>query len=472
MASIALGSVVEFVYPSGSTVYTIIRKPADATVWQTTTSTFVAWNNANIANYDVALADGSGDYYSVTFPAGIAAGTYGASVYLQAGGTPAITDIILGSDSMASSGYPSVDVVEIEATDATTYIETRTLASADYTIVGDTIAGVTTVTNLTNAPTAGDLTVTMKASVNTEADSALTDYDGPTDTEMIARTLVSADYVVVGDTIAGVTLVATTTTNTDVTALSTEVGKIPKSDGTSTWNATALAAIQSESNDALVAYDPPTDTEMIARTLATADYFIFGSDDVNNVTLVDVTTTNTDMRGTDSANTVVPPSVSQFNARTLATADYFIFGSDDVNNVTLVDVTTTNTDMRGTDSANTVVPPSVSQFNARTMPTADYFIFGSDDVNNVTLVDTSTVVTTKTGYSLASTGLDLIPTTAPSGVATTWPARQDQLWRRFFMKVGISGTTLTTYGNDGTTAVTTQTMSPTTTTVQVQGASN
>jgi len=36
-----------------------------------------------------------------------------------------------------------------------------------------TIAGVTTVTNLTNAPTAGDLTATMKASVNTEVDSAL-----------------------------------------------------------------------------------------------------------------------------------------------------------------------------------------------------------------------------------------------------------------------------------------------------------
>lgn len=36
-----------------------------------------------------------------------------------------------------------------------------------------TIAGVTTVTNLTNAPTAGDLTATMKASVNAEVDSAL-----------------------------------------------------------------------------------------------------------------------------------------------------------------------------------------------------------------------------------------------------------------------------------------------------------
>lgn len=50
--------------------------------------------------------------------------------------------------------------------------------------------------------------------------------------------------------------------DTEMPALTTEVGKIPKSDGTSSWNATALAAIQSEANDALVAYDPPTKAEL------------------------------------------------------------------------------------------------------------------------------------------------------------------------------------------------------------------
>lgn len=38
-----------------------------------------------------------------------------------------------------------------------------------------------------------------------------------------------------------------------VTALTSELAKVPKSDGTVTWNATALASIQSEANDALVA---------------------------------------------------------------------------------------------------------------------------------------------------------------------------------------------------------------------------
>jgi hypothetical protein len=42
---------------------------------------------------------------------------------------------------------------------------------------------IPTVTNLTNAPTTGDLTATMKSSINAEVDSAITDYDPPTRTE-------------------------------------------------------------------------------------------------------------------------------------------------------------------------------------------------------------------------------------------------------------------------------------------------
>lgn len=41
--------------------------------------------------------------------------------------------------------------------------------------------------------------------------------------------------------------------DTEVAALTTELAKVPKSDSTVTWNATALASIQSEANDALVA---------------------------------------------------------------------------------------------------------------------------------------------------------------------------------------------------------------------------
>jgi len=67
------------------------------------------------------------------------------------------------------------------------------------------------------------------------------------------------------------------------------------------------------------------------------------------------------------------PTVSEFNARTLVAASYFDPAADTVANVTLVATTTTNTDMVGTNGANTVVPPSVAQFNARTILSADYF---------------------------------------------------------------------------------------------------
>jgi len=118
------------------------------------------------------------------------------------------------------------------------------------------------------------------------------------------------------------------------------------------------------------------------------------SDTVANVTLVATTTTNTDMRGTNSANTVVPASVAQFNARSILSGNYaleasitslndFNPASDTVANVTLVATTTTNTDMRGTDGANTVIPPTVTEFNARTLPTADYsqFDFSVNEVS-------------------------------------------------------------------------------------------
>ncbi len=59
----------------------------------------------------------------------------------------------------------------------------------------DALVSVATATNLTNAPTNGDLTAAMKASVNAEADAALTDYDGPTNAEL-ATALGTADDAV------------------------------------------------------------------------------------------------------------------------------------------------------------------------------------------------------------------------------------------------------------------------------------
>lgn len=53
--------------------------------------------------------------------------------------------------------------------------KTTNLPSAPASTTNITAGTITTVTNLTNAPTNGDLTATMKASVNTEVDTAISD---------------------------------------------------------------------------------------------------------------------------------------------------------------------------------------------------------------------------------------------------------------------------------------------------------
>lgn len=52
------------------------------------------------------------------------------------------------------------------------------------------------------------------------------------------------------------------------------------------WNAAWDTEVESEATDALNAYDPPTNTEMIARTLPTASYFDPAADAVATVTTV------------------------------------------------------------------------------------------------------------------------------------------------------------------------------------------
>jgi len=88
-----------------------------------------------------------------------------------------------------------------------------------------------------------------------------------------------------------------------------------------------------------------------------ASTFDPAADAVANVTLVATCTTNTDMRGTDNANTTAPDNAGiTANGTAIAALNDFNPASDTVAQVTLVATCTTNTDMRGTDNANTVAP--------------------------------------------------------------------------------------------------------------------
>jgi hypothetical protein len=69
------------------------------------------------------------------------------------------------------------------------------------------------------------------------------------------------------------------------------------------------------------------------------------------------------------------------------------------------------------------------------------------------------LLTDKTGFTLAATGLDAISITPPAGVAATFPQMLVQTWRRFFKLVARNQDNILTYGDDGTTILTSQAIS-------------
>jgi len=89
-------------------------------------------------------------------------------------------------DSFARLGAPagasvSADVAAVKVQTADIETDTQDL----QTQIGTAGAGLTDV---------GGMSTAMKAEVNAECDTALSDYDPPTNAEMVARTLAAADY--------------------------------------------------------------------------------------------------------------------------------------------------------------------------------------------------------------------------------------------------------------------------------------
>ena len=77
----------------------------------------------------------------------------------------------------------------------------------------------------------------------------------------------------------------------------------------------------------------------------------------------------------------------------------------------------------------------------------------------IPLVTVATTLTNKTGFALASTGLDSIATTQPSGVPSTFREILVWLYMRFANKATKTSTQIKVYATDNTTVVTTQTIS-------------
>jgi hypothetical protein len=124
-------------YTTGNTLYAQVRD-RNGQIWNTATPGFEAYSTANISHYNIAATEQgtASGYYVATMPAAVA-GIYAVLFKVRAGGSPAETDnTVAGPAQIQWDG--------------------------------------THLLNLNNAPTAGDFTATMKTSVQTAADAAIT----------------------------------------------------------------------------------------------------------------------------------------------------------------------------------------------------------------------------------------------------------------------------------------------------------
>lgn len=185
---------------------------------------------------------------------------------------------VITAASIASDAVTAAKIAADAITAAKLHADVTTeLQSGLATPTNITAGTITTVTNLTNAPTVGDLTAAMKASVNAEADTALSDYDGPTHAELTAE-LATADDAV----LAQVALVKAKTDNlpTDpadqsliIAATDAILSKLlkyvqlilRKDAAIATDNATEKTAINADGGSGAGAFDQATDAQEALR---------------------------------------------------------------------------------------------------------------------------------------------------------------------------------------------------------------
>lgn len=98
---------------TGDTLYALVRNSAGQ-IWQTTTTTFVNYVTANLANYAISLTEQgtASRYYTANFPAAVE-GTYAVVVYKQLGGSPAETDLLTDSGNVEWTGTNIIPLAQI-----------------------------------------------------------------------------------------------------------------------------------------------------------------------------------------------------------------------------------------------------------------------------------------------------------------------------------------------------------------------
>jgi hypothetical protein len=229
----------------------------------------------------------------------------------------------------------------------------------------------------------GALNNISTAQVNTEVDTALTDYDSATNTEMVAAftEIKGATFSGASDSLEAIRDRGDAAWTTGAGGSSPTVIQIRQEMDS---NSTKLAAIVADTNE-LQADDIPgrlttiegatfsgtTDSLEAIRDRGDAAWTtgaggsaptvaqIRTEMDDNSTKLAAIVADTNELQSDD-----VPGLIAALNnvaATDIVSAGAITTLSGAVVNVDLVDTTTTNTDMRGTNSANTVTPPTATQ---------------------------------------------------------------------------------------------------------------
>lgn len=215
-----------------------------------------------------------------------------------------------GSDGETVAATELIDVSQV-ATSASI------AALNDFNPASDAVANVTLcATTTTNSDMRGTDSAALASAltvVDAVCDSILVD----TGTTLVAQISGLNNFNPASDTVANVTLCATTTTNTDMVA---------QPDNAS------IAAIKAKSDQLVFTVANQVDSNALSGGGSGLD-----AAGVRSAVGLSAANLDTQLGGI--------PTVSEFEARTIAAASYFDPASDTVANVTLCATTTTNTDM-------------------------------------------------------------------------------------------------------------------------------
>ena len=92
-----MANEMEITYQGSATIYATLRRQDDSYVWNTATADFEAWVDTSLADYTISLNSAGGDLYQGNWPAEVVAGDYRVLYYTQIGGSPDVTDLLIGT---------------------------------------------------------------------------------------------------------------------------------------------------------------------------------------------------------------------------------------------------------------------------------------------------------------------------------------------------------------------------------------